>query len=525
MHSYFDAPGPSFASLLGATGFPAQVNPERIALRWDSGTLTYRELKQSALRIARALTDRGLGAGDVVSMLVPNRPEVLEILFACAYAGMTLVPINFRFAPEEVRLVLEDCKPNLLLTQQSLAPTAHAAAQDVDSVEVLVLPDVADGGALDEVGLRAPEPLSGAYATVDPLMMLYTSGTSGRPKAVVLGHQTTLWHSLFQIAHYRFFDEETVLLINGPFYNASGIYDLTLATLLVGGQVCVFPSRGWTPEGFARRVDEWGITHVLLYPSTILRLLEADRNERLEMESLKFVLIGGEALPAATALQFMDRWDHFVAATAYGLTEGGLVTYVEGEDLRAKPESVGRAVVEVRIVGEDGEQLPTGEIGEVLVGGGTIFSGYFNAPDLTAEAKLPNGWLATGDLGSCDDDGYYYISGRKKDMIISGAQNIFPAEIEHVLSHHPAIREVAVIGVPDERWGESVCAVVVPELGSDLTPDAVTDYARDHLASYKKPRHVVFVDALPRSSLTYVLKTELRERFIDVGKGAKLVQD
>jgi fatty-acyl-CoA synthase len=516
--SFFAEPGPSFASLLGATGFPPPVDPTRVAVRWDSGELTYAELKDRALRIGQAFTDRGLRRGDVVAVLVRNRPEVLEILFACAYAGLTLVPINFRFAPEEVRLVLDDCRPKLLVTEDRLASTARAASARADDVELLVLTSDADDGALGRVGLLAADQLTGAYPTVDPLLMLYTSGTSGRPKAVVIEHQKILWHSMFQIAHYRFFDEQMVLLINGPFYNASGIYDLTLATFLVGGQVCVLPSGGWTPEGFARRIDEWQITHLLMYPSMIQRLLEADRNEPLPMESVKFVLIGGEALPAATAVRFMDRWDHFVSGMTYGLTEGGLVTYTENEGMRAKPESVGRAVVEIRIVGEQGDELPPGEIGEVLVGGGTIFSGYFNAPDLTAEAKLESGWLATGDLGWCDEDGYYYISGRKKDMIISGAQNIFPAEIEHVLSHHPAIREVAVIGVPDDQWGEAVCAVVVAEPGSGLTPQDVTDYARDHLASYKKPKHVVFLDELPRSSLTYVLKTELREQFIDIGK-------
>jgi fatty-acyl-CoA synthase len=504
--------------MLGATGYPARVDPDKVAVRWDGGHRTYRELKTRALRIAHALADRGLVPGDRVAVLLPNRPEVLELLFACAYGGLTLVPINFRFAAEEVRLVLDDSEPRLLLTEERLAATARDAAAAVPGTELLVLSDGDGDRGLDQLGLVGSDELGGGYPTVDPLLMLYTSGTSGRPKAVVLEHRTILWHTMMQISHYPHFDQEMKLLVNGPFYNASGIYDLTPPTFFVGGEVCLLPSGGWTPAALARRVADWRITHLLMYPSTILRLLEADSAAPVALKSLKFVLIGGEHLPAATVFQFTDRWDHFVTATAYGLTEGGLVTYIEGDDLRAHPESVGRAVVEMRIVDEGGDELPVGEIGEVLVGGGTIFSGYFNAPELTAGAKLPNGWLATGDLGWCDGKGYYHISGRKKDMIISAAQNIFPAEIEHVLSHHPAIREVAVIGVPDRQWGEAVCAVVVPEPDSRLTAEVVTDYARARLASYKKPRHVVFVDHLPRSSLTYVLKEELRMQLRDIGQ-------
>jgi len=516
---YFADPGPSFASLLGATAFPARVDPDKVAIRWDSGQRTYSELRDRALRIAEALRVRGVGRGDRVAVLLPNRSEVLELMFACAYAGLTLVPINFRFAPAEIGHVLDDCSPRLLLTQESLVNSARAGAAG-GGTEVLVMGDVDEEHALERIGLLGPERLSGGYPTQDPLLMLYTSGTSGRPKAVVLEHRTILWHTMMQISHYPSFGQEMTMLVNGPFYNASGIYDLTPPTLFVGGEVALLPSGGWTPEGLAERVSAWGVTHLLMFPSTILRLLESDRRERLGLESLRFVLIGGEHLPASTVFQFTDRWDHFVTATAYGLTEGGLVTYIEGEELRAHPESVGRAVVEMRIVDEGGEELPAGDIGEVLVGGGTIFSGYFNAPELTAGAKLPNGWLATGDLGWRDDAGYYYISGRKKDMIISAAQNIFPAEIEHVLSHHPEIREVAVIGVPDPKWGEAVCAVVVPEPGSALTAELVVDYAKERLASYKKPRHVVFVDELPRSSLTYVLKSQLREQLRDIGAPA-----
>lgn len=511
----FTRPDPSLASLLGSAGFPASVDPSRPALRWDGGSLTYSEFKGRVLRAAAGLLDRGLKPGDRVAAVLSNRPETFELLFACAYTGLVLVPINFRFTAHELKGILEDCSPRILVTQERFAAVAGAAVEGLD-IDVLILSDDPNDGGHELAGLAATDSLVGAYETRDPLLILYTSGTSGRPKGVVHTHATVLAHAETQIVYYREFSRDTVLLVNAPLYNASGIYDFAPPTFMAGGEVCLMPSGGWSAADFAARVDQWGVTLVLLFPLMLQALLDADREAEISLVSLRHALTGGDQLPAATLRAFAARWSHFRLATTYGLTEGGLLTYSEDSELLEHPESVGRAVTGLRIVDDDGHDVPDGSVGEILAGGSCRFPGYFNAPELTSRMLRADGWLATGDLGRRDRDGYVYIEGRKKDLIISGGQNIYPAEIEHVLSHHPAVHEVAVIGVPDSKWGEAVCAVIVPRDDHVLSAGEVRDHVTAHLASYKKPRYVQFVDQLPRSSLTYVLKAELRERFADL---------
>ena len=268
----------------------------------------------------------------------------------------------------------------------------------------------------------------------------------------------------------------------------------------------------------AEHIRRWGVTHTIVFPSMMEPMIRADQESPLDLGTLKLVVTGGENCPVAAVQRFRSRWPHLSVAIGYGSTEVGLASLIMNDEIGAHPGSVGRPAggAAIKVVGERGEDVPAGSVGEIWMAADTAFSGYLNAPELNAET-FRDGWVASGDLGRLDDDGYLYIEGRKKDVIISGGQNIYPAEIENVLSQCDDLLEVAVIGVQDARWGEAVCAVVVPRPGRDVTAAQVIAHVTGHLASYKKPRFVVFVDHLPRNAVGKVNKRDLRDSLRGIG--------
>jgi fatty-acyl-CoA synthase len=510
-HPSFRPSSPSVAWLLGAAGLPAHVDPGTAALKWADTTRSYESLRRRALGLAASMRAQGLRDGDRVATYLYNRGEIFELYFACAFGGFTLVPINFRFSSEETAEILRDCDVKWLVSETSLADTARAAASAASIGPVTLLEAGAGGDEYEHMCAADPRPR--AYPLVDPHLILLSSGTTGRPKGAMLSHHAILWYAMQQAALYPGYASDMVLLVTGPLYNTGGINDLTIATFLVGGTVTILPSREWSPSRMGEHIDRWGVTHAVVFPSMMEPMLEADAREPLPLASLRLVVTGGENCPVPTVERFRRRWSHASLAIGYGSTELGLASMIWDRDIEAHPGSVGRAVAgsAIRVVDPNGRELDPPAIGEILVAGGGAFSGYHNAPELNA-ATCRDGWIATGDLGHWDEDGYLYVDGRSKDMIISGGQNIYPAEIENVLAGFEHLLEATVVGVPDPRWGEAVCAVVVAKPGEPVTEQDVVDFVTTHLASYKKPKHVVFVDRLPRNASQKVLKTILRQR-------------
>jgi acyl-CoA synthetase (AMP-forming)/AMP-acid ligase II len=503
----FAESGASVAWILGADALPHHVDPDKAALRWGDHVRTYAELRARSLSLARALRKAGLKPGDRVAAHFLNRGETFELYFACAYAGLTLVPVNFRLVAREIDLILSDCSPGIVFTQADLAPQALEAAGDR---RVVCVPDDESGDEYE--AMASGPPLEPPFERTDLQVILYTSGTTGRPKGAMLSHLNVMWFALQQAALYAFMDSDMVMMLMGPTYNTAGINEQSIPTFVVGGTVTVHPSRGWTPQVSSRLIDQWGVTHTLIYPSMMEPFLEADREQRIGLESLRFALSGGENCPPATVARWRRRWPHVVLMIAYGMTEGGVVTGLMGDEIDRQEGSVGRAFggQTLKVADEHGNSLPVGQTGVVWTAAPSVISGYWNAPVLT-EDKIRDGWLLTGDAGHLDEDGYLYIDGRTRDLIISKGQNIYPAEVENVLSEHADILENSVVGVPDPEWGEAVCAVVVVKPGRSLSEDDVVDFVRERLASYKKPRSVVFVDRLPRSPAEKVLKNDLVE--------------
>lgn len=503
---------PSVTWILGTDQLPGHISPDKVALLWGDHQRTYAELRDRALRIAAGLRRLGIERGDRIATYLLSRGETFELYFACSYAGVTLVPANFRLTARELTHVLRDSGARLLLTQDDLTEAARTAVADLDAVKLLTLADDDSGPEYD--ALHDGPPLTPPYLPTDPHIVLYTSGTTGMPKGVMLDHHAIVWFAMQQATLYPHWDSSMVNLINAPLYGAA-LNEQTIPSFLVGATVAIMPSRRWSPERLARLVDRWQATHVVIFPSMMEPLLEADRREAIGLETLKMVITGGENCPTALMRRFRTRWPHPSLRVLYGMTETGIITEIVDDEIERFPESVGRpfGLQAVRVVDDEGRDVPHGTVGEVWTAGGALCSGFLGAPELTAEV-VRDGWLATGDLGRFDERGYLYIEGRKKDMIISSGQNIYPAEVENALAHHGGLSDWTVIGVPDDERGEAVCAVIVPKDPSALTTQDVLDHLVSNLASYKKPKHVVIVDELPRNAAGKVLKGHLREEIL-----------
>jgi fatty-acyl-CoA synthase len=509
-------PNPTFASgevsvawMLGADSLPSHVDPEQAALEWDDQVRTYAQLRSRSLALAGALRTKGAVAGDRVGAHLLNRGETFELYFACAYAGLTLVPISWRLGPREIEMILTDCTPRIVFSQPAVGDAIREPASG-HGIELVMLEDDASGE--DYERMASARPIEPPFERTEPHMILYTSGTTGRPKGVMMGHENITSFAFQQAVLYPEMDSKMVMLIISPTFNTAGINEQSIPTFLVGGTVVMFPSRGWSAEKMSDYIDRYRVTHSLMYPSMMEPFLQADSQRQIGLNSIKFFLTGGENVPPATLSRFRRRWSHISVMVGLGGTENGGVSMIRDEDIDRHPGSTGRVMMgrTTRIQGPDGSVLPQGEVGEIWVAGPSVVAGYWNAPELT-ESTIREGWINTGDLGFLDEDGYLYLRGRSRDLIISKGQNIYPAEIENALSENDDLLEFTVVGVPDEEFGEVVCAVVVAKPGREVTADDVIDFVRERLASYKKPRHVVFVEQIPRNPGLKVLKKESAE--------------
>lgn len=500
----------SVSWILGLDALPAHIDPDSLALQWVDGERSYADLRRRARSLASAMLNRGLAPGDRVGAHLLNRGETFELYFACAYAGLTLVPVSFRLTPREIGLISSDAELKLVFTQADLAATLFAGLDESSASrpQAIVLDDRWGGNEFESMA-SFPATALNNYTPLQ--LLLYTSGTTGRPKGVMLRHSNIMWCAMQQATYYDM-DPATVTMLTGPMYNTAALNEQSIPTFLAGGTVTIMPSRGWKPHVMGDLMDGWGVTHALIYPSMMDPMLESDRQKPIPLASLKFALTGGENCPPAVLARFRARWPHVRLCVAYGSTESGIVSLIAGSEIERRPGSVGRPAGGQTFISVDeyGTPVPANQIGRIWTAGPSVVAGYWHAPELDAQV-LRDGWLDMGDLGRIDEDGYLYIEGRSKDMIISKGQNIYPAEIENTLLEHSAVLEVAVIGVPDDEAGEAVCAVVVLREGHTVSANELIGFVQQRIASYKKPKHVVFQDELPRTPAGKVLKGDLSQ--------------
>ena len=491
-------------NLAGLLRHAATCFPERPAVTWRDTTIDYAELERRAATTDGWLRSVGAGRDTRVALFMDNRLEYLVAMFATWRSGATIVPCNARLTTDELAFLVGDAGATVVLTDDAHEQTARAAAG-------------ASGNAAT-VGVVGVDRLEGSpppdEADVDPsdvAWIFYTSGTTGHPKGAMLSHAVLHFVTVSWLADLTPLDETDVTLHAAPLSHGAGFHAIA-ATARAAHQV-ITPTPSFDPAGVLALVDEHGVTNTWMVPTQIVMLTDAAPAD-VVLPTLEYVVYGGAPMTPAATQRAIDRFGP-VFVQLYGQGETPMTaTVLRRQDHRSDAlGSAGRARpgVDVRIMNENGELAPPDTVGEVVVRGPSVMSGYWNRPEASAET-LRDGWLHTGDLGRITDDGLLHLLDRTKDMIISGGSNVYAVEVEQVLSAHPDVADVAVVGVPDDLWGELVVAVVVPAAGdgSRLDTAALEAHCRVALAGYKIPRRWEQVETLPRNAYGKVLKRELR---------------
>jgi acyl-CoA synthetase (AMP-forming)/AMP-acid ligase II len=480
----------------------ARRAPGAPALAFEQDRRTFGELEERSNRLAAALGARGVESGAHVAMLQYNGIEFVEAFLAIQKLGACAVPVNFRLSREEVDYVLADSGATLAIADPELAPRAGA-------VETIVVgPDY-------EEALAAAPAARGAHEVMgeDLAFLMYTSGTTGRPKGAMLSHQnlvvnTTNW--LYEVGARP----DDVWLSGLPLFHIGGLNGI-LPFLHLGALAVIEPSGGFDPAQSIARLARDHVSMCFFVPTQWQEICSHPAVATVDRERLRKAMWGASQAPLPTLELLAATFPSVEIVNAFGQTEMSSNTcFLRGEDAIRKMGSVGRPAlgVEARIVDESGEDVPPGEVGEIVYRGPTVMQGYHGKPEATAEA-FAGGWFHSGDLVREDEEGFIYVVDRLKDMLISGGENVYPAEVERALIEHPAVAEVAVVGVPHSRWVETPLAVVVPAPDAEVSEEELIEHCRERLAGYKKPSAVVFVDILPRNAAGKVLKRELRDLY------------
>jgi fatty-acyl-CoA synthase len=504
----------------------AGLELDKTALVFGDRTRSYGEFRAASRRVGNALIGLGLEPMDRVAILSTNRLEYTEIEMGISMARTVMVPLNWRLRAGELANLLRRADARAVFVEDRFLGTILELRRSGELPDLRTVIGL-DAGAAD---LSYEEVMSSASverpprtgAMDDPHEIIFTSGTTGQPKGVVWTDGTVLWNSLQQVTDFQLRPQHSSYAIIDMYY-IGGRHDFTWPILHQGGTVHIKPSGGFDAEQVVSYVAEHKITHVLWVPTMLYEILRLPGLSNYDMSRLKMIMCGGQPVTVATTEQAQSAFPTADFIQVYGLTEGGgTVTFVGPEDAKRKRGSAGKASmhVEIRLAGRNGLDVAPGEDGEILIRAPSVTAGYWKDPELTADL-IVDGWLYTGDMGHFDDDGFLFISGRKSDMIISGGMNIFPAEIEGVLREHPAVDDVAVIGLPDEKWGETVCAVVEPAEGAEIDGAELINFCSERLASYKKPTSVQVVETLPRTAGGKPKKFLLRDRFVAIDQRAK----
>ncbi|WP_070901639.1 fatty-acid--CoA ligase FadD5 [Mycobacterium tuberculosis] len=494
----------------------AMMQPDAPALRFVGNTMTWADLRRRVAALAGALSGRGVGFGDRVMILMLNRTEFVESVLAANMIGAIAVPLNFRLTPTEIAVLVEDCVAHVMLTEAALAPVAIGVRNIQPLLSVIV---VAGGSSQDSV-FGYEDLLNEAgdvHEPVDipndsPALIMYTSGTTGRPNGAVLTHANLTGQAMTALYTSGANINSDVGFVGVPLFHIAGIGNM-LTGLLLGLPTVIYPLGAFDPGQLLDVLEAEKVTGIFLVPAQ-WQAVCTEQQARPRDLRLRVLSWGAAPAPDALLRQMSATFPETQILAAFGQTEMSPVTcMLLGEDAIAKRGSVGRVIptVAARVVDQNMNDVPVGEVGEIVYRAPTLMSCYWNNPEATAEA-FAGGWFHSGDLVRMDSDGYVWVVDRKKDMIISGGENIYCAELENVLASHPDIAEVAVIGRADEKWGEVPIAVAAVT-NDDLRIEDLGEFLTDRLARYKHPKALEIVDALPRNPAGKVLKTELRLRY------------
>ncbi|MGA7418824.1 MAG: long-chain fatty acid--CoA ligase [Acidimicrobiales bacterium] len=500
-------------SWVGVLEHHAGRTPNKPVAAFEGGVVTYQEMVERSAALAGGLHQRGVDAGDVIGLLSYNNTEFLATTFAASHLGAIVMPLNWRLAAAELRYILDHSRARALVCDDALLELADEATRGLDDLVRVCMTHAGRTGweRFSDLGAGAP-PLPRAHVQGDDIQrLMYTSGTTGRPKGAMITNANLAWKNYAHITEFGLTGTD-VGLACGPLYHV-GALDLTTTSLIAVGATIIL-HRAFDAEQVVKEIERSRVTTLWMAPAMVRAVLDLPRVEERDLSSVRLLIGGGEKMPVPVIERLQRTLPSAWFADAYGLTETvSGDTFLDRASIRSKSGSVGRPCqyLELDIWDEDRASLPPGERGEVVLRGPKVFKGYWRDPDATTSA-FAGGWFHTGDIGFRDDDGYLYIVDRLKDMIVSGGENIASSEIERVLYEHEAVLEAAVVGRPDDRWGEVPVAYVVMNEPGTTSADDLIHHCRQQLARFKVPKAVVVVDALPRNPSGKVLKRELRDR-------------
>ena len=498
-----------------------QINPEGLATVFGERRRNWREICERVSRLAAGICSLGVEAGDRIAILSLNSDRYLELYLATAWAGAVIVPLNIRWSPAENEDAMRDCRANVLFVDKAFAATGAALAKALPDLKQVYADDGEVPAGIEgyEALLARSGPMPDAMRdSADLAGIFYTGGTTGRSKGVMLSHGNLMADALNALGE-GLFPGSAVYLHAAPMFhlaNGAAMYSL----LLSGGSNVIV--QAFTPEGVMATVQNEGVTDVLLVPTMIQMLVDHPALGSYNLSSLKNIIYGASPISEAVLGRAMSALPNTRFTQAYGMTElSPIATLLHWNEhigegrAKGRHRAAGRATLgcEVRIVDADDKPLPNGSVGEIIVRGDNVMMGYWERPEETARAVV-DGWMHTGDGGFMDADGFVYVVDRVKDMIISGGENVYSVEVENAVTRHPAVAQCAVIGIPNERWGEQVHAVVVTRSGATVSAEELIEFCKTLIAGYKCPRSVEISEtALPLSGAGKVLKRELRKPF------------
>ncbi len=488
----------------------ARRSPDRVAVITDAGRMTYADLDRRITQLAHGLRGLGIARGDRVAYLGPNHPACIETMFAAGTIGAVFVPLNTRLAAPEIAKQLADCGARALIYAPSHSGLRAAIGGEAlpGVIVALAAPGAGEHGYQGLVDEAPRDPLDEDVSLDDPFVILYTSGTTGAAKGATLSHGNLTWNAVNVLVDSDVRSDEIALVV-APLFHAAALGMLSLPTLLKGGALVLEPA--FDPGRTLDLIERHRVTCMFGVPASYDAMSAHERWAAADLSSLRTLLCGGAPVPAATIRTYTDRGLLFIQG--YGMTEaapGALLLDPAHATTKAGSAGIPHFFTDVRVVRPDMTEAAPGEAGEIVVAGPNVMQGYWGRPGATAEALAGGVWLRSGDVGVTDEDGYTFVADRIKDMIISGGENIYPAEVESALCDHPAVADCGVIGVPDERWGEVGRAVVVLRPGARASAEEILGFLDGRLARYKIPKSAVFASELPRSATGKILKKQLR---------------
>ncbi len=489
--------------------------PEKYALVYEDKRFTYRELNNRVNALAKGFMDLGIRRGDIIAILLYNCSEYMEITFAANKIGAVWLPLNFRLAAPELSYILNNSEAKMLISEKDFSEPIEKIRKEIPTVANYI----AVGEEFPENWAQYEELITNnlgaqvehAVVELDDLhRLMYTSGTTAHPKGVMITYGNLYWKNIGHILTFNITHEDRTLVV-GPLYHVGGMDLPATGTLYIGGSIFIL--RRFDPVRVLETIDREKITNLWLAPAMINMLFQEPTFEGYNVSSVRFIIDGGEKMPMPLIKQIIEKFPNAWFADAYGLTETvSGDTFLEKDKVVEKIGSVGKPVMQLRlrIVEDDGRDVPPGHLGEIILRGPKVFKGYWKNPEATAEA-LKDGWFHTGDIGRLDEEGYLYIEDRKKDIIISGGENISSQEVERVIYESPKVLETAVVGIPHPKWQEVPKAYVVLKKGEQMTKEEVIELCAQKLAKFKVPKEVDFLEQLPRNPSGKVLKRELRK--------------